>query len=322
MASLLDTSHDPVKILLIGENGAGKTGSMASLVCMGYKLRVIDTDKGIKTLKSLLTDQHYPAARWCKTKNIDLSDALYYKQIDIPMTYRRVIEKDGGGKITRDETLLAPKNAEAWNQACTALAEWNEGDKKLGSVTDWDDKTVVVIDSFSTLSMMAYYYIQKLNNRLGAREDGYDFQRDVGAAQGQLRRLLEMLASSGVKCNVILISHITRVDATQGFAQSPEQRARENRPVDAKGYPAAIGRALSPHMGKFYNDVYQVEQSGSGTSVQRKISTVPINNVAAKNSVYLEQAYPVSTGLAEIFASHRTEPKPQEFIDFVKNFKP
>ena len=318
MTSLLDDRHDPVKILFIGENGAGKTGSLASLVCMGYKLRVIDTDKGIKTLKSLLLDEHYPSARWCKAKGIDLTDALYYKSIDIPMTYRRVIEKDGGGKIVRDETLLAPKNAEAWNQACTALAEWNEGDKKLGSVTDWDEKTVVVIDSFSTLAMMAYYYIQKLNNRLGAREDGYDFQRDVGAAQGQLRRLLEMLSSDGVKCNVVLISHITRVDVTQGFAQSPEQRARENRPVDAKGYPAAIGRALSPHMGKFYNDVYQVEQSGSGTAVQRKISTVPINNVAAKNSVYLDTNYPVSTGLAEIFAAHRREPSPTEFIKFVR----
>jgi len=318
LSNLLDQQHDPVKILLIGENGAGKTGSLASLVCMGYKLRVLDTDKGIKTLKSLLTDDHYPTAKWCKAKSIDLSDAVYYKSIDIPMGYRRVIEKDGGGKITRDETLLAPKNAEAWNQCCTALAEWNEGDKKLGGVADWDDKTVVVIDSFSTLSMMAYYYIQKLNNRLGAREDGYDFQRDVGAAQGQLRRLLEMLSSAGVKCNVILISHITRVDVTQGFAQSPEQRARDNRPVDAKGYPAAIGRALSPHMGKFYNDVYQVEQSGSGNSVKRQISTVPINNVAAKNSVYLETNYPVSTGLAEIFAAHRGEKKPDEFIKFVR----
>lgn len=318
MTNLLDSIHDPVKILLIGENGAGKTGSLASLVCMGYKLRVIDTDKGIKTLKSFITDEHYPTARWIKSKGIDLTDAVYYKQIDIPMSFRRVIEKDSHGKIARDETLLAPKNAEAWNKACTALVEWNEGDKKLGGVIDWDDKTIVVIDSFSTLSMMAYYMIQQLNGRLGAREDGYDFQRDVGAAQGQLRRLLEMLSSSGVRCNVVLISHITRVDVTQGFAQSPEQRARENRPIDAKGYPAAIGRALSPHMGKFYNDVYQVEQTGSGTAVQRKISTVPINNVAAKNSVYLDTNYPVSTGLAEIFAAHRGEPSPQEFIKFVR----
>ena len=75
-------------------------------------------------------------------------------------------------------------------------------------------------------------------------------------------------------------------------------------------------------MGKFYNDIYQVEQSGSGTSVTRNISTVPLNNVAAKNSVYLESKYPVSTGLAEIFAAHRGEPSPVELIQAIRGPKP
>ena len=322
MSSILDQIIAPVKIMMIGENGSGKTGSLASLVCAGYKLRIIDTDKGVKILKSLLLDPHYPYAKIIKEKNIDLSQAVRYREVDIPMSMRRVIEKDSYGKITRDEMLLAPTNANGWNDACNMLSDWREGEENFGKAATWGNDTVIVIDSFSTLSMMCYYFIQQLNGRLGAREDGYDFQRDVGAAQGQLRRLLEMLSSSGIKCNVVLISHITRVDMQQGFNQSPEQRARDNKPVDAKGYPAAIGRALSPTMGKFYNDIYQVEQSGSGTSVTRNISTVPLNNVAAKNSVYLESKYPVSTGLAEIFAAHRGEPSPVELIQAIRGPKP
>ena len=81
MSSILDQIIAPVKIMLIGENGSGKTGSLASLVCAGYKLRIIDTDKGVKILKSLLLDPHYPYAKIIKEKNIDLSQAERYRDM-------------------------------------------------------------------------------------------------------------------------------------------------------------------------------------------------------------------------------------------------
>lgn len=310
-------ANDPAKIYLLGDTGAGKTGAKAALVAAGYKLRIIDTDKGIKILRSLLMDPRYPYNKVIKAKGIDLEAAISYIPINIPMGLRTVVQKDPSGKIT-SETLLAPKDAKAWQQVIDLLGNWKDGERNYGAITTWESDVVLDFDSFSTLAMMGYYYIQSLNNRLGAREEGYDFQRDVGSAQSQLRRLLEMIHSSDVKCNAIVTTHIVQVDTSGGVIQSPEQRSRAGKPVDAKGMPAAIGRALSSNMGKFVNDIYIVEQTGSGTSVKRTINTVPVGNTSSKKSVFLEPSYSVETGLAEIFAALRGQPHPTELINAIR----
>ena len=48
-ASTLD-QREFVKMLYVGTSGTGKTGSLASLVAAGYKLRVLDLDNGVGTL--------------------------------------------------------------------------------------------------------------------------------------------------------------------------------------------------------------------------------------------------------------------------------
>jgi hypothetical protein len=60
-------------------------------------------------------------------------------------------------------------------------------------------------------------------------------------------------------------------------------------------------------MGKYFNDVFVVRASGAGGSVTRTISTVPQDGVVAKNSVYMERSYPVTSGMAQIFAAIRGE---------------
>lgn len=306
MSDFLDFAADPVKALFIGDSGNGKTGALASLVLQGYELRIIDTDKGVRILRSLLLDSRYPYAKYVKEKEINLNQAVKFLPIDTQMDLRNVPKKMPDG-TTKFEQLLAPKDAKAWPKVLDAMNSWPDGEAKLPHVYKWTAKQVLVIDTLSTLAQMVYYYAQSLESRLGANEAGYDFQRDVGVAQNQLRRFLEMLTNDAMPCNVLVLSHITRVDLTQGFSQSPEQRARNNAPVDAKGYPAAIGRALSPMMGKFFNDVYVAMQSGSGQAVRRKIVTVPTDNISAKNSAYVEKEYNITTGLAEIFCALRNE---------------
>jgi hypothetical protein len=88
------------------------------------------------------------------------------------------------------------------------------------------------------------------------------------------------------------------------------------------GYPSAIGRALSPHMGKYFNDAYIVRSEGMGRNVRRTISTVPQDNVIAKNSVYLERENPVTTGLAEIFAALRHQEPPKDLLEAYKERPP
>lgn len=315
MGSILDDIDEVAKILLIGKSGAGKTGSLAALVAEGYNIRMIDTDKGIRLLKALLTDERYPYAKIIRARGIDLNTAVRYVPIDTAMKLRTITQRVGDNKTT-SQTLLAPNDAKAWTTTIDLLDKWKEGNVDLGSVRTWGPKDVLVLDSFSTLAKCAYYFSQSLNGRLGARDQGFDYQRDVGEAQSQLTRLLELLYDSSINCNVIVISHITWVDESQGVASRPREATKDGAMVlsNPDGYPSAIGRALSPQMGKYFNDCYITRSEGSGMSVRRTISTVPQDGVIAKNSVYLDREYPITTGLASIFAALRCQPAPEELI--------
>jgi hypothetical protein len=198
MPSITEDLKAPAKMLLIGKSGSGKTGSLASLVSSGYNLRIVDTDKGVRPLRSLLTDSHYPYAKIIKDKQIDLSKAVRYVPIDTAMKLRTIQRKVGDNKFVR-ETLLAPADANAWPKVMNLLDSWKEDDLDLGSVLTWDQKDILVLDSFSTLAQCAYYFAQSMNGRLGARDSGYDYQRDTGEAQSQLRRLLELLYDSALR---------------------------------------------------------------------------------------------------------------------------
>jgi hypothetical protein len=325
MPAITDDILAPAKILLIGKSGAGKTGSLASLVAAGYNLRIIDTDKGIRPLRSLVMDPHYPYAKIIKDRGIDLNHAVRYVPIDTSMKLRNVTRKLPGENRSSSETLLAPADAKAWTKVLDLLDAWKEeevdadGHKKVldfGSVRTWTTKEILVLDSFSTLAKCAYYFSQSLNGRLGARDEGFDYQRDIGSAQAQLTRLLELLYDSSVACNVIVISHITWVDESQGVASRPRETKEGNIVLsNPDGYPSAIGRALSPQMGKYFNDAYVARSTGTGAAVQRTISTVPTDGVLAKNSVYLEREYPVTYAMAAIFAALRAEPPPADLME-------
>lgn len=64
MAALESHASSQVsKILMIGNNGSGKTGSLVSLAKAGYKLRVLDLDKGTEILAQLLASDKAALAR-------------------------------------------------------------------------------------------------------------------------------------------------------------------------------------------------------------------------------------------------------------------
>ena len=313
MGSILDARSSAAKLLLIGKSGAGKTGALASLVAAGYNLRMIDTDNGVRPLASLVTDRRYPYAKVIEANGINLATAVRYQTIDTNMKLRNITRKlPGEGNKSTSELLLAPTDAKAWPKVLTLLDHWKEDDgTDLGPVASWSTRDVLVIDSFSTLAKAVYYFSQSMNGRLGARDSGFDYQRDVGEAQSQLTRFLELLYASSVPCNVIVISHITWVDESAGIAGRPREGV-DGAVSMPDGYPSAIGRALSPHMGKYFNDQFVMKATGSGQGVRRIISTVPTDGVTAKTSVFLDREYNVSDGMARIFAEitgHKLSPE-------------
>ncbi len=99
---------------------------------------------------------------------------------------------------------------------------------------------------------------------------------------------MSLLTGEDFKTNVIVVSHITLMELPDGTK---------------KGYPSAIGTALSKNLGKYFNTMLLAETSGEGTNVRRTIKTVPTMIIDLKNPkpFTIEASLPLSTGLATVF---------------------
>lgn len=270
-------SATTTKMLLIGDNGGGKTGALASLADAGFNIRIVDLDNGVDVLRNLLSD----------SKSIYSREAI--ERVDVETLTDPM--KVSGGK-------LIPAKATVWQRAIGLLDNWKTDSADLGNISTWTDKDVLVIDSLTMLSTAALAFILSLNARLGQQPH----QSDWYAGQQLVESLLQKLYDSNVKCNVIVNSHITYI-------------GEENGPQ--KGYPASLGKALSPKIGSYFNTILMAKSVGIGANAKRKIITNNTAMVELKNTAPLrvQAEYSIETGLAEYFKAVRSQepgipPKP------------
>lgn len=264
MASLANHSAASIaKVLFIGDSGAGKTGALASLASAGYNLRILDLDNGLDVLANLLND---PASPY------DKGAASRVKYLTLTEEMRML------------NGVVAPKVASVWPKVTSALNEWKDGDENLGPVTKWGPDDILVVDSLTMLCTAAMNYTLQLNSRLGK----HPHQSDWGVAQNLIESLLQMLYSTAVPCNVIINCHVTYI-GEEGGAQ--------------KGYPNALGKALPPKIGRYFNSALMAQSVGQGTALRRKILTTTYGMIELKNTAPLKvkPEYPLASGLAEYF---------------------
>ena len=315
--SFLD-DDDPCKVLLIGDQGQGKTGAKAALIAAGYKLRMVDADRGARILRSLLTDPRYPYMEYMKKTGVDPREPgrISVVPIDVDFDMITTYKKDSQGKM-HSQDIFAPTNSKAWTQVVKLLKKWVDPDgTDHGSIYDWGPDTILDFDTMSTLAEIAKYWCQDLNGHLGAIVDEHG--RDTGGAQEMIMRLMSTITNSKVACNVIVTAHIKRVDMSNDVPQSAEQRLREKKSLELKGFPMVIGQAVSPYIGKKFNDQFIVERVGNGKNAERKIHSVPVSNTDTKNSAFVEPEYSLESGLAEIFAALRQQPYPEDLVKAIR----
>lgn len=282
-------STNATKVLLQGDSGTGKTGALASLVGAGYTLRVIDLDNGLDVLRSYLT---HPSSPYRKaTAEMDLSERVQYVTLTETM---RVIQ----GR-------LLPAKSTVWDRAVGLLNNWIDGGNKFGPVSSWGPDVVLVIDSLTMLSTAALNFVQATNGRLGAYQTSAksnENRRDIGMAQTMIESLLQLLYDSSIRCNVVMISHIVYVDEQTGVPQLPGEGST------IRGYPSALGRALSPRIPRYFNNVLQAKTTGTGTATRHRLYTMPQGTVDLKSSAPLQvkPEYDLGFGLAEFFKDVRS----------------
>lgn len=268
-------SSKTTKALLLGDSGSGKTGSLCSLAAAGYNLRILDTDNGLDVVKNLLLDERSPYPK-------DSAERVQY----VTLTDEMQVNKATGKEIIPGK--LIPRKAEVWPKAMNLLAHWKDGETDLGPVITWGPQDVLVIDSLTSISKAAMNYVLLMNGRLGQQP----YQSDWGVAQQLVEPFLQMLYDEHIKCNVIVICHITYIGEDNG----PQ-----------RGYPASLGKALPPRVGQYFNTMLMAKSTGQGSGLKRKILTNVTGLIDLKNTAPLRvlPEYPLETGLAEYFKAVR-----------------
>ena len=294
MSSILKHhSNNSTKLLLLGESGKGKTGALVSLVLAGYKLRILDFDNGADIIRNYLTKPSSPY--YIAAQKLDLEDAVRIQTLTEPM------------KVVQGRAV--PAKATVWTRAMSQLDHWKTLDEDLGKPRDWDPKTILVLDSLTYWAQGCLDFIQSMNGHLGIdmmqSTKGYEPRREIGQAQTQLANALRLLYDLEFKPNVIVIGHIKRVGQSDvGMSLADAQSITF---TDRQGYPAAVGKALSPLIPRFFNNMLQCITVGSGKSEKHKIVSVSWDGVSAKSTApsEVQTEYDISDGLAKFFAAVR-----------------
>lgn len=287
MASLADhQSAESTKMLLLGDSGTGKTGALASLVIAGYNLKVWDYDNGLDILVGVLKEK----AGQDTTRLAKWLSQVQYQTLTDP---RGVVNGQ-----------LVPVKAEAWTKGINLFSKWPDG----GNINTWGPQDIAVIDSLTFAGKAAMRYIAQLNARLTVAPQIQDYWD----AQRLAENLCATLFDGGVKCNVIVLSHIREVGKSE---QKIVTDAKGNQKVvtvteegSKKGYAeTGTGNALSPQIGRYFNAILLAHIAGSGQSIRREIITQPVENIGLKNPApgIAKRVYPLETGLAEYFAAVR-----------------
>lgn len=276
------------KMLYIGHTGAGKTGSTVALAAAGYNVRILDLDKGTELIADYVRNPksiyRLPrAGLWTKEQADSVASRITYVPLDETIS---ILKSPNAG-------MQPVPKGDLWGKVSDQLNEWKDvgvdgKEISLGNIGTWGPKDVLVVDGLSRLAQAAFNWQLKLGGRLTSRPE----QSDYLNAQGAIERLLLMLYSSEVSCNVIMICHIAIAENESGIA---------------RGFPQTIGKALAPKIGQYFNHALMAKASGQGDKASRVILTNTSGIVELKSAAPLrvKSEYPIETGLAEYFRDIR-----------------
>jgi len=176
------------RVLYLGNSGAGKTGSLVSLVKAGYKLRLIDLDSGFGILQQYVLHE-------CP-ELIDNVSVISYRDkykaspggvqvVGMPKTYIRVME---------------------------ALDKWPDDDS---DPAEWGPDCILVLDSLTALGQASFDWQERLNPSLKDRRQIFRLAQDA------IKAFLKNLTGEAFHTHVIVITHVRYNEAeTKGFPTS------------------------------------------------------------------------------------------------------
>ena len=241
----IQPESDPIKLLLLGHSGVGKTGAIASLAAAGYRVFLADFENGYQIL---MDEKVLP-----KTARGNVFVRSFYDKRKGPLAL------PVGG---------IPK---AMQNFYDALNDWQDEDadgKKvsMGSPYTWNQNDVLVIDSITTLSDAIELHVLQLNNRLGQPLRIQDY----GTCQEILHGLFQSLCSPAATCNVVFVAHLRQIEDGGG---------------GSKWFAQATGKKISPLIGRYFNNTVLLTRDAQGNREMHTQSTIQADMKVSRPSL-------------------------------------
>ena len=242
-----------LRILVVGYPGTAKTGSLASLLNAGFKIRMIDFDGNVD-----------PLLQYANPEALSRLDVAYFE--DRMRTGSSFMEPIG----IPQAFAYALKQLDDWK---TQDADGNE--ISLGSSKDWGPDTIVVLDSLTKMGDAAFRRAMKLLNKTPANVT----DRVWGLAMQEQSAFIEALTSANNKHHVIVLAHLTMIgpkDKRSGesdIAATIKEQIAEILPT--RLYPSALGWKLPQQIGGEFPILLEAERITKGGTTTRTLNLAP-----------------------------------------------
>lgn len=201
MPALSHDARKPIKGLILGDSGLGKTGSLWSLAAAGFKLKIYDADNNAGVLIGTLRDNPEALAR---------IEAVSFRD-----------------KLKLNAKGFAEGVPKAWTNFLKALDNWPDG----GSPSEWGTDTVIVIDTLTSLGKAALFQAQSIESKMGRLPEIQHYH----TAGVQFNAVLGNLVSDFIPCHVLVLTHVKYISndmgLTLGLPKAIGEKLSEDIPV-------------------------------------------------------------------------------------------
>jgi hypothetical protein len=279
-ASMLE--QKPVRLLIPGYPGAGKTSALAPLVDMGYKLRVLDYDNNNRPL-------------------LAFSDPSKLHNVDIAVLEDKM-------RRAADGTLVPNGVPTGYTEGMDLLDHWKYTDEEgtevdLGRSAEWGHDHIVVLDTITSQGRCAMSKALSMNNRTVSNRRSQEW----GLAQQLQLEFLRKLTSKKNKFHVIVMSHIKAVGPPETNKDDDDVmlklKKQQANLIPTRLWPSAIGNALPPEIPGLFDTILVAERRIDAKGNVSRVLTLDVGpeidvKVAARD---FPSTLPLESGLRKLF---------------------
>jgi hypothetical protein len=276
-------ASDPFRGIIVGYPGGGKTGAIAALANVGYKIRVLDYEGNFRPLLAFTKPEF--------RKNIDV------------VTFQDKLAN------SPDKSYVAPVGIpSAFNRSLEMMMHWKyknpDGtETDLGKPADWGMDTVIVLDSITGQGEAAFRRAQVMANKTPSNTT----QAVWGGAVADQLGMLQIMGAFDKRYHLIALAHLTMI-GPQDIDKKDDDLTKEIKRdiaelLPTRLYPKAVTKAFSQTIAKEFPTMLLAEQRERAGKVQRILKTTVGAELDLKFPVANAPAeVPVETGLATLFA--------------------